>query len=619
MDLDQMNGILALGQDFGSGNVSIMRALRAGVHQFCTPFYGAPQSFKHNLVRDEELLAAITRNTCVFSADAASDEQVAAKEAERTALLPNLKYRNRDRAHASRRVVQRPWFADTYFTDIYVRFVGKLSFMHTIQHSYVQKLNYQEHQGALPERILLIQRDLSLARHRFDSCSKPLAVECLTMHALTMTAVQAYTEHKHEVPGKSALRHLQSITGPDGLERCLQLAMLGDACDEGLQFTRFNDSERADPAELEAQIATFLKRIKLLFIERQALHTGLTKFMLKLLKHELLWWEDGCPRKVGAGEGVPQIIIDRTFARMCCWVKLVVRVLQSEYPTFDVLLSFNVFRLDGIEFYTDEEVACTRDLHFLRLSKALGLDCGTLRAEYDKLRPIAQHLSKSTGRTALECWREALRMTHRSRHNYPEKQLRPALAFWAGWSFSTSGVEQNFSLRLWLHTPRQGFSPQSELDVLTISACAVADDAGMMTICELARNLWPKIYGIPRTSKLRLRGWKRKSRDPTFLSIDRWTKKRRTDVGETLTSSQRGGTMTLAEEYRDVAARADERASVMWTTKHEKEATRQVAEKQLRLIEAHRRGQTLFIDANLVVPDLDALTAWKKHDVTRTV
>ena len=60
----------------------------------------------------------------VWNTDAAADELLAGPQAPTwmpssdaaRPLLPNLRYVNRDCAHASRRVVKRPWFADEFFS-----------------------------------------------------------------------------------------------------------------------------------------------------------------------------------------------------------------------------------------------------------------------------------------------------------------------------------------------------------------------------------------------------------------------------------------------------------------------------------------------------------------------
>ena len=105
----------------------------------CTPYAGAPPRHRSDGEYDsfptqvnETLLQQLrTKATQVWNTDAGADELLAGKEAKlygpRSAdvapILPALKVVNRDRAHASRRVVKRPWTADEYLTTVHLNLV----------------------------------------------------------------------------------------------------------------------------------------------------------------------------------------------------------------------------------------------------------------------------------------------------------------------------------------------------------------------------------------------------------------------------------------------------------------------------------------------------------------
>ena len=70
--------------------------------------------------------------------------------------------------------------------------------------------------------------------------------------------------------GEAAEHFLQTID----MERCVQLAMLGDASDEADVFLRYVDCENFDCSALSSEIDAFLGRIVCLFERRQGLHSG---------------------------------------------------------------------------------------------------------------------------------------------------------------------------------------------------------------------------------------------------------------------------------------------------------------------------------------------------------
>ena len=169
----------------------------------------------------------------------------------------------------------KPYLASEYLDQVMQVFVlSKTSMVWIIQNSSGMKENFQKFQHNSPGQLVTVQRSLGLARHRFDSTTKPAASAILTMQPLHMFAVHLFDTRRSERCGKAALAHLEYCSGLDGVERIVQFGMLTDAMDEGLLFTRFNDHEDTDTGLLMAQGTRFLNRIKVLFVDGKALETG---------------------------------------------------------------------------------------------------------------------------------------------------------------------------------------------------------------------------------------------------------------------------------------------------------------------------------------------------------
>ena len=66
-------------------------------------------------------------------------------------------------------------------------------------------------------------------------------------------------------------------------ERILTAAMLSDAADEAAMLTRAFDKEATDTARVPEELSMFVHRVRVLFLERQAINHGFTKLMMQQL------------------------------------------------------------------------------------------------------------------------------------------------------------------------------------------------------------------------------------------------------------------------------------------------------------------------------------------------
>ena len=96
-------------------------------------------------------------------------------------------------------------------------------------------------------------------------------------------------------------------------------------------------------------------------------------------------------------------------------------------------------------------------------------------------------------------FRSAVEATKRSRVNYPVDNLLPLLEAYGAFSCSSSGVEQNFSVRQWLVPKQRGVSNQHELDHLQIVLADVSDE---QVVFKAASVIWAQLYGKPRKTGL---------------------------------------------------------------------------------------------------------------------
>ncbi len=129
-----------------------------------------------------------------------------------------------------------------------------------------------------------------------------------------------------------------------------------------------------------------------------------------------------------------------------------------------------------------------------------------LRAQWERLLPIARYHQKLQNTTNLEAWREAIRPTGgRNRKAYQTGVLLPVLTAYAAWIFSTSAVEQNWSLRKWLCAPTSPMGAHQEQQCMIICTAADGDEE---QACRDAQQIWRECLPTPRAFAPRLRGRK---------------------------------------------------------------------------------------------------------------
>lgn len=111
------------------------------------------------------------------------------------------------------------------------------------------------------------------------------------MHSLIKTALHLIEHGNRDLKGRA-----EKWLGWLDMEKCLQAAMMADASDQAMQFTRILDTEGTDPASMTNEANVFLQVVQSLFeAEPPACLRvfGYTSVMLKMLRRPVVWQMGG--------------------------------------------------------------------------------------------------------------------------------------------------------------------------------------------------------------------------------------------------------------------------------------------------------------------------------------
>jgi hypothetical protein len=121
--------------------------------------------------------------------------------------------------------------------------------------------------------------------------------------------------------------------------------MLADASDECLLLTGFFDKEAFRLEEMAEQIAAFNLKLQWFVAEKGCLGTGYTSLALKhLMRANMDPISRQAPVVLG-GRGATPAVVTECLGRMVAWSNLATDVAASEFPEFEVLACFKVFKL----------------------------------------------------------------------------------------------------------------------------------------------------------------------------------------------------------------------------------------------------------------------------------
>ncbi len=619
-------GVLGQTKNRGGGAKKMLAATKHILKVAATRRFAPPQA---DLVRadaccneyNRELYNKIRNDIRILCVDSASDElltgrlmrqvpqyQLQPRVADQLRpLCKNLQQIERDKAHATRRLMSRPWKVDPFLQEIvefYIR--GKRSMVQILGHSnelnQILVSNMQAQESGIRSADI---RNLRSAKHRMESFQKPLGRFILFFHAFVATAIDIAARRAGQSEGKAAEEFLESLTQ----ERVLQMAMLADAADECMMLLRFFDTEDADPALTSARVSEFMWRIMHLFGENCGghclNHEGYTKYTLELLQHVVTvnlsrkrMKSIGDPRGVSHDTQVPCL------NRMHCWVRLAAEVLRTDFPSYELMQAYSVFNV-GLRSpgRQSADVVATEEENLERIASSLALDKEVLVAQFRHNLPIADRLKKSEQCSNGEAWRLALATTQYRKsvaERFPVGELLPALRRYRASGISTSGIEQNFSKAVRSINEQQlsGMGESSEAVMVKIILDFQEEERD--TVIELARRTWAGVYGKPRgrITKLDVRAGRPQ---PKKTGTEReFITKRRENVAA-LPAHPAGGKVDPSKMLRG-AFGPGLKPSQGWTEAHENELSWHRKQQLQRRAVAWRAGLLLpqEINARLV-------------------
>ena len=503
-NLEVRCGTLGQAREFGTGASNVTRATGVIIRRACSRFLGAPGAArgickKRPFVK-KKLWRHFRDSVIGVTVDAASDEVLSARmmtsvtlSGLREKLTPNLKFIVRDKPHASRRLISRPFAADEFLKDVIMNFArGRGSMARLIQGSNEARRVFQKHaRTSTSEHVRVAITNLRAAPHRFESFQKPLGRSCLYLHALLKTAL--HIAQFARVPD-TAMKAKNWLAWLD-TEKAVAGAMLADAMDHTLAFTRFLDTESVDPATMAREIEVFLNVGRNLFGGTQPACCsvfGYTATMLEELKSPVVWIVGGETRTLGCDGGVPRSVLDRCLGRMSAWFHLVEKALRAECPSFELCQAFQVFDLAMMR--QPAVSAAAEPLE--RIARACAVDAVKLKAQWQDFWPRARALAS---RGNKEAWRFALASLDNTHGwvRHPSEELRQALVTYFAHGLSTSGVEQAFSKGVYVfHKRRFKAGPFAEECVLKVAWDLPHRDR--QVVSRLAAKIWSLMYGVPR-------------------------------------------------------------------------------------------------------------------------
>ena len=371
----------------------------------------------------------------------AGKRSVEIEDDEATALHPNLKMVGHDKAHSFRRVLKRPYAADTVLEGLMENHcLGKDSMIQVISNSAdfrcwfegcVKTQSASQGTEGFGDKV----KNLRAAKHRFESVSTPLGRMLLYLPAFLMTRQKVAEKRKKDKAGQLARQYLEDLTQ----EQLAQLAMLADAGDEGLLLVRVMDHESLDAAEISTHVTAFIDRITVLFQHKAALETGYTQHILSLIRQKALCiFLPNAVRKFG---DVDDDIVNRCLERMRSWSRLAMEVLRTEFPHHSLFNSMEIFSLKAERQVQRNDCA---DDHFLRLAQVFGVNAGALRDQLQRHRAVAEQLMREGGLKSRDAWVRTMQRLSKTR--LPSDHLGPVIARYIAWQVASRRTRCEWNL-----------------------------------------------------------------------------------------------------------------------------------------------------------------------------
>ncbi|CAK0839732.1 unnamed protein product [Prorocentrum cordatum] len=398
---------------------------------------------------DPVLLQRVQKSVEVFVSDAAADEiragmMLAGQTArgEVAKVLPCLREVLRDKPHASRRLLSRPWKADPFLRQVHSLFVtDEKSPTKLIQYSEQFSASFQKNISAIEPHLRAVAKpsnavkDLRYAGHRVESGQLPLERSVLYFPAVIATL--AATNFMNELDS----------------EKALHFAMLADAGEEHYQLMRPLDYEGFPADDLSFNLSAFVDRVKTLF---------------------------------GAG-GHPTMAEFPSFETIQAWGV------------------FNVVQHDrDMGAHAEGSANVQRHKQMERLIEAFGIEATAdeLVGQMESARHLVTRVAAEKSLSSRDAWMRAAEMATANKRggvldtslSPPSKLMQVIVRYWAAGG-STSGVEQSFG---------KGYNHR--VASLGNDACCdrmeivELEKSDLPQALQMATDIWSDIFGRPRAS-----------------------------------------------------------------------------------------------------------------------
>ena len=263
---------------------SLTMATETIIKTFCQPGHSKPRgSTLLKQAYDEESERAIRQGTSVLVTDAAAAEVLASDQlrghrqpagaAPAGAILPCVKVVGRDAAHASTRLLKKPFNAHPEINEVLQEYIhGTDSFIQKVGHSplllqWWAEAVQNKDDGDVGEGDPK-STSISAAKHRFGSFLNPLSKVCRNLPAVLSLChkIAVWRTTGTDSSGTGwAVQLLQSLSAG----KILILGMAADAAATVNDFNRYADQEDMDIALLNQRACAFVHQIRAQFIGQQ--------------------------------------------------------------------------------------------------------------------------------------------------------------------------------------------------------------------------------------------------------------------------------------------------------------------------------------------------------------
>lgn len=280
-DMTVCAGVLGLGETSGTSE-SVNDVTLTALKSFCQPFTEQPRGTAEQSARhDEDLERRLRDKVTIIVTDCQASELLATEQLRgrrlratdglplRLADLPNIKVVGRDMAHASTRLLKRPFAHDRSLESILEEYVsGAESFSQKVYHSSLLTSWWKEVVKNQDELEIFGtatgSKSLCAAKHRFNSLLRPLATICNNLQPMLALCqkVVAMRPGPESAWAASILKHFSA-------EKAVLLGMMADASATCLDLTRFSDQESMDVAKMNEEVEHFIRKARAQFCHKK--------------------------------------------------------------------------------------------------------------------------------------------------------------------------------------------------------------------------------------------------------------------------------------------------------------------------------------------------------------